>query len=204
MLATAQWICTLYCIHIILYYKAIVMNNLQLHTTTWKNLMLNVSKVFILDDAICINRVVVTPCCVTNDTIVSGFKQHLFAHESEFGLGSIRQLISAPLWGRREHWKLKPTSSEGSLLMCVVVDAISRNPTRAVVGTYTHSLVSGWVPRVRIPKESGSSHIAFYNLAPEATWCHFHHSYKSTHTQREGIETLSLNRGRSASHFQKR
>ena len=59
--------------------------------------MLKVSKVFMLYDAICINRVVVTSCCVTNYTIVSGFKQYLFAHESEFGLGSIRQLISAPL-----------------------------------------------------------------------------------------------------------
>lgn len=81
----------------ITYYKAIGINNLQLHATTWKSLtdiMLNVSKVFILYDAICINHVVIMPCCVTNDTIVSGFK-HLFANE--FGLGSIRQLISASL-----------------------------------------------------------------------------------------------------------
>ena len=82
-------------------YAAIRMNNLHLHIMTkWKNLtdmMLNISKLFILYDAICINHVVVMSCCVTNDTIVGSFKQPLFAHESEFGLGSIGQLISASL-----------------------------------------------------------------------------------------------------------
>lgn len=163
-------------------------------------------KIFIRYDAIYINHVVVMSCCVTNNTIVSGFKQYLFAHESEFGLGSIRKLISAPLWGRRGHWKAE-THIIWRLLahVCGSWCCLSTGTsTGAVVGTYTHSLVSGWVPRVSIPKEAGSSHISFCNLAPEATWCHFHHSYRSTHTQREGMETPPVSGRRSAPHFQKR
>ena len=45
--------------------------------------------------------------------------------------------------------------------------------------------------------------VAFCNLAPEATWCHFCHSHRPTHFPREGTETPPLNGGTSAPRFQK-
>lgn len=49
--------------------------------------------------------------------------KHLFAHESEIGLDSIKQLILAPQ-AEGDTGKLKPVSPEGSLLTCMVADAV--------------------------------------------------------------------------------
>lgn len=43
----------------------------------------------------------------------------------------------------------------------------------------------GPVLRANIPKELGS-YIAFYDLASEVTWCHFHCSHKYTQVQGQG------------------
>lgn len=140
---------------------------------------------------------------------VSGFKQQcLFVLLLNLNLGRAwwrtAHLCSTPRQlGRLESRRLHRLKGPGSHVWWLM-PPISWHLIGGWVGTHTHCLACGWVPRVSIPEGSRSSQIAFSNITPEAMWCHLHRSHRPIHIHREATETSPLNGRISAARFQKR